>query len=43
MSGFSDLIEDVKMAFDRGMFFSRAINLDGHTLPEHQFLMLLLD
>jgi len=27
VSGFSDLIEDVKMAFDRGMFFSMFINL----------------
>ncbi|XP_066882433.1 N-chimaerin isoform X10 [Kogia breviceps] len=27
VSGFSDLIEDVKMAFDRGVFSSRFINL----------------
>lgn len=26
VSGFSDLIEDVKMAFDRGMLFSLFIN-----------------
>lgn len=32
VSGFSDLIEDVKMAFDRGMFFPCAAILNRHSL-----------
>lgn len=43
VSGFSDLIEDVKMAFDRGMLFSMFANLGQcYSVKKARFLMLFL-